>query len=145
MRCESNLSDVVSGLIVKVNSLNDADKLFRQAALDTVALISDRVQQDGLKTNETPIKSFYSLGYGKKRKKKGLQTQFVDLTFSGDMMGEFLPAPYNDGWVVGFRTQKQGDIADFNEQRFGLVFNLSDKESETVIKGITGVVNDTFR
>lgn len=152
MKIESNLSSVIQNLSFKINSLEDADKLFRTAAFDSVALISDRVQQSGLKTNETPIrshawtsKSFYSKEYAKTRKRKGLQTQFVDLTFSGDMMGEFIPAPIIGGWAAGFRTQKQGDKADFNEQRFGTIFNLSSDELNIVTKGINDYINATLR
>jgi hypothetical protein len=145
MKIESNLSSVIQNLSFKINSLEDSDKLFRTAAFDSVALISDRVQQDGLKTNDTLIKSFYSKGYGQKRRKNGLQTQFVDLTFSGDMMGDFVPAPIIGGWAAGFRSQKQGDKADWNEERFGTIFNLSADELSTVTKGINDYINATLR
>jgi len=145
MKIESNLSSVIQDLSFKITSLEDADKLFRVAAFDSVALISDRVQQDGLKTNETPIKSFYSVGYAKKRKKKGLQTQFIDLTFSGDMMGDFVPAPIIGGWAAGFRGGKSSEKADWNEDRFGTIFNLSTDELNVVTKGINDYINAALR
>ncbi len=145
MKIESNLASVMQNIQIDLTSLKDADKLFRQAAFDSVALISDRVQQDGLKTNETPIKSFYSLAYGKKRRKEGLQTQYVDLTFDGDMMDDFTAAQSGNEYHAGFRSEKQGQKADWNEQRFGTIFNLSGKETKTVVGGILNKVDDTFR
>lgn len=145
MTYQSNLTDVVNSIELKLGALNNADKLLRQAAFDTVALVTDRVQQDGLKTNNSPIKSFYSLRYGQKRRKRGLQTQYVDLTFSGDMLDDFLQAPLGNNFVVGFKSEKQGQIATFNEERYGLVFNLSSTELDTVIKGILNRINDTLK
>lgn len=145
MMYQSNLAEVVQSINIKIDSLSNADKLLRQAAFDTVALVTDRVQQDGLKANNTPIKSFYSVAYGKKRRRKGLQTQYVDLTFTGDMLDDFLPAPLGNVFVVGFKSEKQGQIASFNEERYGLVFNLSSTESGTVIKGILNKINDTLK
>lgn len=145
MKIESNLASVIQNLSFKITSLEDADKLFRTAAFDSVALISDRVQQDGLKTNDTPIKSFYSAGYGKKRRKAGLQTQFIDLTFSGDMMGDFIPATIIGGWAAGFRGEKASQKADWNEERFGTIFNLSTDELNVVTKGINDYINAALR
>lgn len=141
----SNLSDVVKSIEIKIDSLSNADKILRQAAFDTVALVTDRVQQDGLKANNSPIQSFYSAKYGQRRRRKGLQTQYVDLTFSGDMLDDFLPAPLGNEFVVGFKSEKQGHIAAFNEQRFGVVFNLSSSESDVIIKGILNKINDTLK
>lgn len=145
MRIESNLQDVIQDLIIKIDNLGDSDKVLRQAAFDADALISDRIQQDGLKANETPIQSFYSVGYAKKRSKGGLQSRFVDLTFSGDMMGDFVPAPIINGWVIGFRSQKNADKAEFNEQRFGKIFELSNSEKEIIIQGINETISDILR
>lgn len=145
MKYISNLEEIVQGLELSIEGLKDSDKLLRQAAFDSVALISDRVQQDGLKANETPIQSFYSVGYAKKRRKKGLQTRYVDLTFSGDLMADFVPAPEGKDFVAGFRSEKQAQIAEYNELRFGTIFNLSNLEVEIVMKGIDDIVDDSFR
>lgn len=53
----TNLSDIIQQNKDLIKALEDPDKLFREAALDTVVLISDRVQQFGNKTDETPIKN----------------------------------------------------------------------------------------
>ncbi len=143
----SNLNEVLASLGVKLNTLGDADKVLRTAAVDTVALISDRVQQDGLKTNGTPIKSFYSAGYGAKRRKLGFQTQYVDLTFTGDMMADYTVVPDGqDSFVAGFRSEKSAQKAEYNEQRFGTVFEASKNEldilKESVIESVNKILND---
>lgn len=132
----SNIDQVTQNLVLKLDSLLDADKVTRQAALDAVAIISNRVQNDGLKTDGSPIQSSYSDGYGKRRSKKGLQTEFVDLTFTGDMMDSLLPFQNNGDWVVGFNSAKQAQKAEWNEIRFGKVFDLSGNEIDTIQKGI---------
>lgn len=109
--------------------LADPDLVTRSAAFDTVAMISDRVQQQGNKANGTKIQSFYSTSYGKKRASKGLQTSFVDLTFTGDMMVDFLPMQDSSGnWGAGFISERNAQKARWNEERFGTIFELSNDE-----------------
>lgn len=145
MSYTSNLSEVVQTIETSLTGLGNAEKLLRQAALDSTALITDRVQQDGLKTNDSPIQSYYSYKYGRRRMNKGLQIRYVDLTFKGDMLDDFIPAPLGNDFVVGFKSEKQGQIAEYNEERFGLIFNLTNSETDTVIKGILNRVNDTLK
>lgn len=132
----TNMDQVTKATLAQLDSLLDADKVTRQAALDSVAIISSRVQNDGLKTDGSPIQSSYSDGYAKRRGKKGLQTEFVDLTFMGDMMDSLLPFQNNGDWVVGFNSSKQAQKAEWNEIRFGKVFDLSGNEIEVIKKGI---------
>jgi hypothetical protein len=139
---ESNLSKVTGDLISRLTNIEDADKVLRTASLDTVALISDRIQQKGLKTNGTPIKSFYSAAYGRKRREDGKQTQYIDLTFSGDMMADYTAVPdgYNS-FVAGFRSEKSAQKAEYNEDRFGTVFQASNEEVDILLKGVNESIN----
>jgi hypothetical protein len=142
MSWESNLGAVANNLISRLGSLQDADKVLRTAALDTVALISDRIQQKGLKTDGTLIKSVYSVGYAAKRAKKGYQTNFVDLTFTGDMLADYTAVPDGtDSYVAGFRSEKSAQKAEFNEDRFGTVFQASNEEVDILIQGVNESIN----
>jgi hypothetical protein len=134
---ESNLNSVVSNILGKLNSISDPDKVLRSSAIDTVALISDRIQQQGLKSNGTPIKSFYSFEYSQKRRRNGLQTQYIDLTFTGDMLADYtVVSDGSDSFVAGFRSDKSAQKADFNEQRFGIVFHASKEELDILKEGV---------
>jgi hypothetical protein len=148
-KIESNLNEVLSVVTKKLDALK-GDQIIREAAFDTVAILSRRIQQDGKKTDGTPISSnakktqgAYSYSHAKKREKKGEQIEYIDLTFEGDMMGDLLPSGENEtSWVVGFRGKFSSDKADWNERRFGTIFHLSGPELEIVKKGISRKVNE---
>lgn len=118
----------------------DAEKDLRKIALNTIALLKNRIQQKGLKTDQSPIKTkakektgAYSKYYGRKRQKKGYQTQKIDLTVTGDLIDRgLIAAPLNPNeWVVGFNS-KQGKKADGLEEYFGTIFQLSNEEIKAV-------------
>lgn len=137
----TNISDVVKNEISRLKDLANPDLITRSAAFDTVAIISDRVQQEGKKSDNSQIKSFYSKGYEAKRKKNGLQTSFVDLTFTGDMINDFLPVFDGGDWVAGFVGQRNADKARWNEERFGTIFELSQNELKLIEQAILNNVN----
>jgi hypothetical protein len=137
----TNISDVVKIEISRLRDLANPDLVTRSAAFDTVALISDRVQQEGKKSDNSAIQSFYSAGYAKKRAKNGLQTGFVDLTFTGDMLNDFLPVQENGDWGVGFIGDRNADKARWNEERFGTIFELSQSELKLIELAILNNIN----
>lgn len=147
-KIESNIQEVINSQLNKLDQLIEADKVLRQAAFDTVALVSDRVQQqgaltDGQKMITSSPKKFgsYSKKYGQKRSNKGLQTEIIDQTYSGDMMGDLLPEPEDKtSYVVGFRGEKSSATAQYNEERFGTIFQLSSSELSVV----NGIVKDSI-
>lgn len=148
MRIESNIDLFMASQKRMIANLRNADKVLRQGAFDSVALISDRIQQQGKKTDGSPIttkseKKFnaYSYQYGKFRTKKGRETDHIDMTFTGDMMGDLLPVKDSEkSYIVGFRGKHSSDKAQFNEQRFGKLFNLSSGE----LKVVGDVINESI-
>lgn len=148
----SNITDQIKLAIKDKISQVNPEKIAREAALDAVALISDRVQQRGEKVNgekiTTPARQTtgaYSKYYGIKRQKAGRQTDYIDLTFSDDMMADFITSPVDGGAEVGFKGQSSSDKSEWNEARFGELFSLSDKETdqigEIVNNRINGILN----
>lgn len=146
---ESNIDQVKKQVKLKLEQLIDVDKTLREAALDAVVLISDRVQQRGENTSGQKMitKSVKKTGsydayYAEKRTKKGLQTDHIDLTFNGDMMNDFHIAPDGEtSYIIGFRGQLSSDKSDWNERKFGTIFQLSGKESELITSIITKRIN----
>jgi len=146
---------------------SQADKVLREAALYAAPAVSDRVQQDGKKSDGSDLppydsgKSFStSSPIGKKfaeiankkqqkafgnadsfgsykefRQKLGLQTAYMDLTLTGAMWGSWMPVPIsNTAYGVAFTTAEQAKIAGYLEQRFGAIFELTNKELDQSLK-----------
>jgi hypothetical protein len=175
-KVETNIEQFKQSVKANLQQLVNSDKILREAALGAVALISDRVQQRGLKTDGGKIKSDknsvaahknfktgkifskrkrttnrvllstpYSEEYAETRISKGLEVDKIDLTFSGDMMGDFVVAPDGKtGYVIGFRGQLSSDKADWNERRFGTIFQLSTTEANLVQSIVTKKINEIF-
>jgi hypothetical protein len=149
-KIESDIEKFYQKQLKTFEELASADKVLREAAFDTVVIISDRVQQKGKKTDGTDIQSKatkktgdYSFYYGKTRQKKGFQVDHIDLTFSGDMMGDLVPIPEGTtSYLVGFRGKKSSDVAEYNEQRFGVVFQLSPSELTFILNKINTKINE---
>jgi hypothetical protein len=173
-KIETNIEQFNQSVKLTMDKLINGDKLLREAALDAIALISHRVQQEGKKTDGSQMKSEknniyahknnktgkifskrkrtttrvilstpYSEEYARERVKKGLEINKVDLTFSGDMMGDFIVAPEGKtGYVIGFRGQHSSDKADWNERLFGTIFQLSDSEASLIQGKVTGKINE---
>lgn len=146
MSVETNLNSVIEKRLSILGDLGNADKIFREAALNTVVLISDRVQQKGKKSNGQSITTkakektgAYSKSYGKRRIKEGRQVKHIDQTFTGDMMDNLVPEPEGKtNYVVGFRGEKPAQKAEWNEDRFGAIFELSNTE----LKSVLGIINN---
>jgi len=75
--------------------------------------------------------------YKEFRQKLGLQTAFMDLTLSGDMFLSWMPKPIsNNAYGVTFVSAEQNKIAGYLEERFGPIFELTDKELEQSLQTI---------
>lgn len=67
--------------------------------------------------------------YKEYRKRLGRQVAYMDLTLTGDMWASWKPVPIsNTAYGVTFTTTEQAKIAGYLEERFGAIFELSDKE-----------------
>ncbi len=148
-KVESNLNDVFQNTAKKLEETIQFDKIIREAAFDGVALISRRVQNEGEKTDGSKITSpsskkigAYSYGYGNKRKKRGRQVDHIDMTFSGDMMGDLVPIPEGENsYIIGFRGKLSSDKAEWNELKFGKIFQLSESEIKLIGKTVEDKVH----
>ncbi len=117
------------------------DRIFRTACLDSIALISLRIQNKGQKTDSSQIGN-YSKSYGKYRIKERRQAVYVDLTFTGDMIDNltFDKAAYLE-YVVGFGTKTSAEKSEWNEERYGVLFELNESEISQVQTAIENNVN----
>lgn len=179
-KVETNIEQFKESVKLNIKQIIDGDKILREAALDAVALISDRVQQRGMRTDgeligggkysTKKLKSFstksggkafdfdsvankkqqknrksndFDGGYKEFREEAGRQTDFIDLTLTGDMMGDFTVCPEGKtGYVIGFRGQFSSDKADWNEAKFGTIFQLSESESKIIQSVVNKNINE---
>lgn len=132
-----------------VQELADPDKLFRKPLFDLYALVSERIQQKGLRTDGTPIGGYrgYSEMSKELRKRKGLQTDFIDLTFTGDMMDRgLIVGPVSaHSWGMGFINQLEADKMELNEARFGEIITPSEEERNIAEQDILKVIDHVIR
>lgn len=130
------------------------DKIYRTACLDSIALISERIQNKGLDSSErkienrspkTPKAGAYSKFYAEIRGEAGRQTGYVDLTFTGEMMDslDFEKSSQNE-YQIGFNNKAAADKAEWNEERFGDVFSLSESEIKLVGQAIENNVGEAI-
>jgi hypothetical protein len=75
--------------------------------------------------------------YKEFRQKLGRQTAYMDLTLTGDMWASWRPIPISDqAYGVTFVSAEQNKIAGYLEERFGVIFELSDKELDQSLQTI---------
>jgi len=148
--------------LANLKDLTNVNKVLRKAAIESADAVQSRIQQKGLKSNDSPIgkysnKNYQSAfgkaeafgskkrlkkvtgneGYKELRQKLGLQTNYIDFTFSGDMWKSWKVIPIDDTSLgVAFTASEQGDIAGYLESRFGDCFILSEQEFKQVMQTI---------
>lgn len=122
------------------------DRIYRIACLDSIALISERIQQKGQKSDESKIgNGNYKKSYAKYRDKRGRQSNYIDLTLTGEMIdGLTFSKTESNEYSIGFGSKKSSDKAEWNEARFGSVFELSKGEIELVTTAIENNVNEAI-
>lgn len=88
---------------------------------------------------------FYG-GYKEFRQSLGRQVEFIDLTLTGAMFSDWIPAPLDsDSWGVGFKSAESAKIAGYHEKRFGPIFALSKAEMDVAEQIIDRLVKDILK
>lgn len=130
---DKNLQNLIDNLPVVIS-----DNLL-SLTTDAKALIQQRVQEKGLNANNTKTPD-YSPAYANRRKKKGLQTGYMDLTFTGEM---FRSIGVTDKKTEGEKTiitlagrdEFTQNKIDWNSEKQFEVLKLS-KEEEDILQDI---------
>jgi hypothetical protein len=141
-RIESNMNQVLQSLIIKLDDgfSIETEKALRMAGNDALAMVQDRVQQQGegvngkIQTKSSKRYGAYSKYYGKYRDTKGRQTGFIDFTFNGDLWRSWQILNSTPTMVeIGFNQSSQSDKAEYLEAYFGPVFALNREEEQKVL------------
>jgi hypothetical protein len=157
-----NTKDFIKQQLRNFKEATTASKVVREAAIITAPAILNRVQQNGQKSDGSQIGKYgkgtiksaiskaQSFGSKKRlkkvtnedpyiilRQKLGLQTNYIDFTFSGDMFKTWRPVPTGaNSWGVTFTSKEQYDLANSLERRFGITFDLSSQEEKIALASI---------
>lgn len=96
--------------------------------------ITRRIFNEGKLTNGGNIGNYTSPPYKKKRQKKGLQIQYIDLQFSGDLFNSIGIGKFNDKPAVGIKSEKENDVAQHLEKKYGEIFVASKEERNIALE-----------
>lgn len=122
-----------------------SDRVFRTACLDTIALITERIQNKGQNSKGSSIGT-YSKSGAKFRSKSGRQTSKIDLTFTGQMINSLdFERTGEIEYSIGFADKIAADKAEWNEARFGEVFALTDQEVKLIGESLENNIGEATR
>lgn len=125
-----------------LQSLRNPEKVLKTAALNSLALISERIQVFGRLSNGSAIGGGqYNKSYAKRRAKAGRQVSHIDYTFSGDLMNSFIAWPGPKYYAIGIADNGNNDKREWLEDKHGIAFELSQKEIDLAFKDIQSDVN----
>lgn len=122
----------------------------RRAAVDAVALVTNRIQQRGegsdgqrLQTKALLRSGAYSRQHARNRSGRGRRTDQMDFTDTGDLMRGFGVIGVAPGLATtGFLSDEQADKAEYLEAYFGDSFYLSDSEQGIIAEGLVESILD---
>jgi hypothetical protein len=133
----------------KLNALSDVNKVLRVIALESMEMVTTRIQQNGQDSNgnvmvtSSPSKfGAYSKAWGQKRSRNGRQTNIIDFTYSGDMFEAWRIFPLSQKSIgVGFFGEVEVAKAKYLTERFGRVFEITANERKQVLETLRIEVN----
>lgn len=135
---------VLEEFIQRLESLRDNINVILKGALEVgvnsimSVIISDIQLNDRFKLD-------YSEAYKKTRQKKGRQTEFVDLTFTGDMFRglQIVEIEEEESRVtihLGFVRQRDFDVFQKNIERYGQILDPNSEEQEQFREDVRDMV-----
>ncbi len=120
------------------DELNDY-KFSRIAALTVFAHHKPRIFEQGRNSSGAGIGFYKSDPYRKKRIAKGREVGFVNLSMTEQMKRDYQPS--KEGIVgFGFSNQHNLDKANWNEDRYGDVFELTTEEEEMYLETLSNLL-----
>ena len=141
-------------MIAQINAVEATIPLSVQRTAETMRTeVVSRIQNRGLNSEGAQMVTSsaqkigrYSRRHGKNRQKRGLQTNRIDLTFTGAMMRDFQAERVNGRTAeVAFRSDAAAELAGYNEERFGVAFTLSYPETDKSVDFYVSTFNGFFR
>lgn len=130
----SNFDEVIGDLVGKLDSINELngpgrDKMLRAVASDTITQLHERIHVKGQKSDGTEFGE-YSNAYLKRREANNLTGKKIILRFEGQLEKLTIVGTDNGQYSIGWLQQFNKDKADWMEERYGPIYDLTIKEKE---------------
>lgn len=129
-------------------TLQQTDSLLREIAVSMQAVTRERIHEQGRKGDGSQIGE-YSDKYLKLRQSKKYNRtsdRKVILSLTGQMENDYKVIPLSDTeYALGFDNQFNADKADWNEERFGKVYELTDEELQGVRNIVQEFITNAFK
>ncbi len=139
---------------IKLNELaklmaTETPDMAQEAALTAKALIQERIQETGEDYNETQLTP-YSEDYKKARNKKGFETAFTNLTFTGQMWRAtriISSGQEGNGYAVrvGGSDTPSKDKLGWNSEHYGDILRTSKNEEIKLQQQIDKRLNELVK
>jgi hypothetical protein len=98
------------------------------ATTDAIGVVTRRIFNEGKLRDGGSIGNYTSPPYKRRRELKGRQTKFIDLQFTGDLFNSIKVGQFNGHSSIGIVSDKENDVANHLEGRYGVIFTASDEE-----------------
>jgi len=124
------------------------DKLLRTVAQTALFVLQDRIFTDegGRKTDGSPIGVYTKQYLNYRERAYGKTNKQINLNATGQMFRDLDIAPDGESYTLGFKNSFNKQKADWNEERFGTIFQLSqDEVKEYIQPAVQEFIDNLFK
>jgi hypothetical protein len=136
----SNATQVYAKLRNDIKNLKKlgsvSDSVTRTIIFTSLALMKKRIFEDGRTTSGSGIGTYSKDYYNKVRKANNWSNTKITLELTGEMRREFIPAPVNGNWAIGFLRANGDESYSFKKEFTG---KRKSKNNPSGTKGIRRV------
>ncbi len=127
-------------------TLQQADSLLRLISEGMLGATRERIHEEGKNSTGGQIGT-YSPSYLELRIENRLSADpKVKLFFTGQMQNDYKIVPLSDTeYGLGFSNQLNADKADWAEDRFGKIYELTDQEMQGVRDIVSEYIKELFK
>jgi hypothetical protein len=149
---KTNAGKILTGINNKLKGLEPggagADKVLRAVSFTVSREMGVRIHEDGQKSDSSPIGN-YTTNYLKRRQQSPYNrtsSNKIILSLTGQMESDFTAMPIsNNRYGIGFKNNYNADKAEWAQERFGKIYNVTDDERKSVSIVGTAAVNKYMR
>lgn len=128
----SNLKQLANNIKASIPSIKVAMANSEVAGTqDVLGDVTSRIFVKGIKTDGSDIGQYVNGPYKAKRNENGKRIDKVDLQYNGDLFNSVNTGKFNGKPAVGITSERQAEIAGYNEERYGMIFTATQEEKQT--------------
>lgn len=147
LKISFDVKKIGAGVLAKLNGLNP-ESLMRPIAFDLVALMTERIHDNGVGSDGALIKAEgYSSSYLRTRQTKYNRTSDpkVIISLTRQLENDWSVVQINGGYGIGFKNPFNYQKAGWMHDLFGdRIFHLSKPEREYAVKRFKELISEQF-